>query len=111
MMIDALHEVEFNVRARAANRPDEFGYQYGIHRGVCRALPDLDGTGWDHHTLALGIDKRARFVRIEADGVFLAPFIGGETVNFFQTVMGAGTAVLFGLFLIPGANAVVYCIL
>ena len=68
---DALQKVKLNVIARAAHRIDVFPGDHGIYGLVLGSVPDLDGAGRDHHTLALSGEEGAVFVRIEADGIFL----------------------------------------
>lgn len=80
-MSDAVEEVELDVAAGAA---DGFGVtdrDHIVDRPVSRAVPDLDRAGRDDDLFAVGVYKGADLVRIEADSVLLAPFLGRETVS------------------------------
>ena len=80
-MSDAVEEVELDIASCAA---DGFGVadrDHIVDRLVCRAVPDLDRAGRNDDLFAVGIGKGADLVRIESDGVLLAPFLAREAVG------------------------------
>ena len=80
-MSDALKQVELDIASRAA---DGFGVAHRDHiinRLVSRAVPDLDGAGRNDDLFAVRIGKRADLVRIESDGILLAPFLAREAMG------------------------------
>ena len=80
-MSDAFKQVELDIAAGAA---DGFGVtdrDHIVDRLVSRAVPDLDRAGRNDDLFTVRVGKGTDLVRVEADRVPLAPFLGRETVS------------------------------
>ena len=53
LMLDTLEQMELDVGARVANRPDELLHHHGINNRIRSSLPDLDRTGRDCGSISL----------------------------------------------------------